>query len=191
MNGISRSLIASVAAGKQIHGIRLFSVLPICSKSFAAMKVCQSSCKVIGCHSFQCVSRKYSSAGNRGWIHIEKRKEYALNAEEFKKAIDNDEVYVVDVREPFEVAEGRVPAKRYVNVPIGIMFPSLRMPDEKFREYFGAPKPGKDEDIVFMCKGGIRSTFALQVGQEFGYENSRHYLGGWAEWEETYPTEKI
>ena len=124
------------------------------------------------------------------WLKREERKEFYLTAEEFKTAIDEDDVYVVDVREPFEVAKGRVPSKRFVNIPMGIIFIALGLPEEEFEKHFEVPKPQKNDKVVFMCMGGVRSTFCLGAAQDFGYKNSKHFLGGWHEWNSTYPMMK-
>ena len=134
-----------------------------------------------------CALHTQSLRHSQSWLKIETRKEYALTAEEFKKAVDDDSVYVVDVREPFEVANGRVPAKQYVNIPLGFIFFALRMPDDTFQKKFGVRKPATDENMVFMCHSGVRSTFALQAGQELNYKNSKHYSGGWAGWLKNFP----
>jgi len=99
-------------------------------------------------------------AAGRGWLKKETRKEYYLTAEEFKSAIEKDEVYVIDVREPYEVENGRVPAKRYVNIPLGCIFTAFMMSDEEFEQHFKVPKFQKHDKIVTMCLLGIRSTFA-------------------------------
>ena len=132
-------------------------------------------------------SQVSGSAGGNSWLKKETRKEYCLTAEEFKCAIESDEIYVIDVREPYEVAIGRVPAKRFVNIPLGNIFTAFRMTNEEFKKHFGVSKFQKQDKIVTMCKVGIRSTFALQAAQEYGYKNTKHYLGGWAEWQSTYP----
>jgi len=124
-------------------------------------------------------------ATDRGWLKKETRKEYYLTTEEFKSAIENDEVYVIDVREPYEVENGRVPAKRYVNISLGFIFTALRMSDDEFEQHFEVVKFQKHDKIVTMCK------LALQAAQDYGYENTKHYLGGWLEWESTFPLLKI
>ncbi|XP_076816239.1 thiosulfate:glutathione sulfurtransferase-like [Clavelina lepadiformis] len=118
------------------------------------------------------------------WINIETGKEYTVSLEELRKLVDDDddEVVLIDVRQPNEVAKGRVPCKRYVNIPVGAMFAALSMNDDDFKKEYGIEKPGKEDDIVFMCLGGVRSTWAFQVAQHFGFSKSKHYPGGWAEW---------
>ena len=180
MSHCRRLLTASVVAARQ--GIKLDQMV---SSRRLMCKNANASYELLGCayRTLHTQSMKYSES----WIKRETRKEYALTAEEFKKAMNDDSIYVVDVREPFEVAEGRVPAKQYVNVPIGVVLPSLQMPDDEFQKKFGNRKPSTDDNVVFMCRGGVRSTLALQLGQELKYKNSKHYLGGWNEWSEKFP----
>ena len=180
MSHCRRLLTASVVAARQ--GIKLDQMV---SSRRLMCKNANASYEPLSCayRTLHTQSVRYSES----WLQRETRKEYALTAEEFKKAVDDDSIYVVDVREPFEVAEGRVPAKQYVNLPIGFMFFALQMPDDEFQTKFGIRKPTADDNVVFMCLIGVRSTFALQIGQELKYKNSKHYLGGWAEWSEKFP----
>lgn len=100
-----------------------------------------------------------------------------------------DKIYLIDVREPHEVAAGKVEgAKRYLNVPIGQVVASLRLTPAQFGAKYGAEMPAKDEEnVVIMCLAGIRSTWALQAYHEAGFTKVKHFPGGWAEWKQTYP----
>jgi len=111
--------------------------------------------------------------------------------DELKELIEKNKVYIVDVREPFEVSQGRVNSKKYVNVPIGQVFQSMRLSDDEFLQKYGAPRPDKDSgEIVAMCLGGVRSTWAMQTFHHFGFSKTRHYPGGWSEWRKVFPKEK-
>ena len=178
----SRALLASMIAFRQLGKVNQSSFSAVKKTTVTSFLVPNSS-KII----LQQLVSVSTSAKNLGWLKKETRKEYYLTAEEMKTAIENDDIYVVDVRETFEVKRGHVPAKRYVNIPLGLIFIALNMNAEDFEKHFGAPKPTKNDKIVTMCVTGVRSTFALQAAQDMGYENSRHYLGGWKEWESTYP----
>ena len=126
-------------------------------------------------------------------IERDMRAEWTVDSpDELKELIKNNKVYIVDVREPFEVSQGRVNSEKYVNVPIGQVFQSMRLSDEEFLEKYGAPRPGKDsEEIVAMCLGGVRSTWAMQTFHHFGFSKTRHYPGGWSEWRKVFPKEKV
>ena len=140
--------------------------------------------------SFQQTCANTGSAEPFKYLQREKRKEFYVTSEELKTAIENDDVYVVDVREPSEVKEGRIAAKRYINMPIGVSFVALMLSEEEFENQYKKPKPQINDKIVFVCSHGVRSTFCLQVGQELGYEKCKHYLGGMTEWESKYPVLK-
>ena len=121
------------------------------------------------------------------WFVKEIRPEYSVDTQELEELVKNDKIYLVDVREPEEVAAGRVPAKRYVHVPIGHFYPDMQLSKEEFFKKYGKEKPQKDaDDIVFLCRGGIRSTFALQLAQHFGYSKSKHYRDGYRVWDATF-----
>lgn len=129
-----------------------------------------------------------SSAGGEGpRIERELRDKYIIpTAADLKSKLA--EVYLIDVREPHEVASGRVEeACKYVNIPIGQIFASLSLSDQDFATRFGVEKPNDDDDVVAMCLAGIRSTWALQVLHKFGYRNSKHFPGGWLDWSNNFP----
>ena len=46
------------------------------------------------------------------------REHLCVGYNELKKLVDNDNVLIVDVRRKDEVDNGRIPAKRYVNIPV-------------------------------------------------------------------------
>lgn len=135
-------------------------------------------------------TRSYSTGEkNRGPVlSKELRAEFVVpTAADLKSKLA--EVYLIDVREPHEVASGRVEgAKRYLNLPIGQVVASLRLTPPEFSAKYGAEMPGKeDDDVVIMCLAGIRSTWALQAYHEAGFTKVKHFPGGWAEWKQTYP----
>ena len=188
MNYVSKILVASVAVTRQLRLMSLFSILP--AKTSSSSVVCINSSGICSnlLHPNNTCPNFFSLRNASGWGRKETRKDFYLTAEEFKKAIENDDIYVIDVREPHEVDEGRVPAKRWANVPVGLLFPSLIiLSEERFKERFGIAKPSMDEKIVLMCRSGARSSMGLHIVQEMGYGNSKHYLGGWLEWSKTYP----
>lgn len=48
-----------------------------------------------------------------------------------------------------------------------------------------------EEEIVFICKSGIRSATACQIGFQFGLMSVMNLQGGMVRWNELkYPTEK-
>nr|XP_039251556.1 rhodanese domain-containing protein CG4456-like [Styela clava] len=115
----------------------------------------------------------------------ELRPDYCVTYDELKYGVENDKFLVIDVRRPDEVAEGRMKAKRYVNIPVQEFEEALQLSDKDFKDTYGIDKPPKDaSDIIFHCKLGGRSTTALRLAQNAGYTKSKHYPGGWSEWSE-------
>ncbi len=90
----------------------------------------------------------------------------ALNTE----MIENEDLYVIDVREPSELEEvGHIPGA--VNIPVKTLAnnPALLPAD-------------LDTPIVVYCKSGTRSTFAWTTLELLGYTNVRNLAGGFDGW---------
>ena len=151
----------------------------------SCLRQSQSTCVKFNqntCSKYDSLFKRYSTFDEKR----ERREEYVLKYDEFKKAIEEDKIYLIDVREQSEVDDGRVPAKRYVNISVKNILSALQLSAEEFQEKFGISKPNLDEQVVFMCRSGVRSTIALHIGHECGFKNSKHFLGGWLEWSEKY-----
>lgn len=113
-------------------------------------------------------------------IKREKRADWTIiSPVEFQRVVEDDLAYIVDVREPYEVAQNFIKSKRFVNIPIGRIFDALEMSEEKFVAEFKSKKPSKEDEIVLVCLMGIRSTYALQLFHHLGYSKSKHFLGGY------------
>ena len=96
-------------------------------------------------------------------------------------------VCVIDVREPHEIMEtGEIEAggTRAINVPLRrIADGALGMDAEDFNDTFGSAMPDVDEDIVFVCKAGVRSKVAADISREAnGYARTFNFVGGADEW---------
>jgi rhodanese-related sulfurtransferase len=76
---------------------------------------------------------------------------------------------VLDVREPFEYAEGRVPGS--LLVPLATVS-------------FRAGEWAKDEPVYIICRSGNRSLVAAEVLVAAGYRNVRNVAGGMLAYEE-------
>lgn len=44
------------------------------------------------------------------------------------------------------------------------------------------PKPTADQEVVFYCKAGVRSSAAAGLAQQAGYEKVGEYRGSWLDW---------
>jgi SulP family sulfate permease len=75
---------------------------------------------------------------------------------------------VIDVREPREFKRGHIPEARLIPLPEMLSDPP-NLPD--------------DQEIVFVCRGGRRSTRVTHSLQRKGYQNVRVLRGGMLAWE--------
>lgn len=85
-----------------------------------------------------------------------------------------------DVREPAEYEAGFIPTA--VNIPVGSAPDALFMPAHEFEDKFGFEKPKADQELVFYCKAGVRSSAAAGLARQVGYQKVGEYRGSWLEW---------
>ncbi|CAL1696527.1 unnamed protein product [Somion occarium] len=90
------------------------------------------------------------------------------------------DAYIVDVREPDEVLQGSIPSA--VNVPLSVLAESFHLNHTDFEKKFGFAKPRQDQELVFYCRSGKRSTTACDVAKRNGYKNILNYKGSWLDW---------
>ncbi|HJM74130.1 MAG TPA: rhodanese-like domain-containing protein, partial [Acidimicrobiales bacterium] len=78
---------------------------------------------------------------------------------------------LLDVREPDEFEQGAVPGS--VHIPRGNLEASIesRVDD-------------RDQPLVVMCAGGVRSAFAADTLQQLGYTNVVSMDGGFNRWKD-------
>lgn len=91
-----------------------------------------------------------------------------VDAMRVKEILDNDEnIYVIDVREPEEYVEGHIPG-----IPL---LPMGEVPDliEQF---------DKEAEYVIVCRSGRRSLEVAKFFQNEGIPKVHNYLGGTIEW---------
>ncbi|KAI0361852.1 Rhodanese-like protein [Trametes cingulata] len=88
--------------------------------------------------------------------------------------------YLIDVREPDEVLQGSIPSA--VNLPLSVLSNALHLPAAEFKEKYGFEKPLPEQEIIFYCRSGKRSTTAADVAKRNGYTNILNYKGSWLEW---------
>ncbi|CDO72433.1 hypothetical protein BN946_scf184977.g133 [Trametes cinnabarina] len=88
--------------------------------------------------------------------------------------------YLIDVREPDEVVQGSIPSA--VNLPLSVLSNALQLPPAEFKEKFGFEKPRPNQEVIFYCRSGKRSTTAADVAKRNGYTNILNYKGSWLEW---------
>lgn len=88
-----------------------------------------------------------------------------ISAAELKEKISNGSIPIlVDVREPIEFHTFNIGG---LNIPLGSL-------EDRLNEI----KPHKLEEIIVICKIGIRSDTAQRLLIKAGFKNSRNLKGG-------------
>ena len=97
--------------------------------------------------------------------------EAEISAKELKnKFASNDDFLLVDVREPEEFADSRIPG-------------SVLIPVAGFVDASAFKLLPRDKELILHCRSGIRSATCLALIQKAGFTNSRHLDGGIVAWE--------
>lgn len=84
-----------------------------------------------------------------------------------------EEIFILDVREPAEFAFGHIPGA--LNIPLGELEDRLAEIDQ-------------DKEVDVICRTGSRSDLAAQKLSEKGFNNVKNVIPGMTKWEG--PTEK-
>jgi rhodanese-related sulfurtransferase len=90
-----------------------------------------------------------------------------LLPEEVAAGLTADEILLVDVREPKETDEERIPGA--VLAPLS-QFDPINLPDPLGRT------------VVFTCGSGVRSAKAAEIAQAAGFAYDAHLAGGIKAW---------
>ena len=89
-----------------------------------------------------------------------------MSLEEVKRALADQSIHLVDVREPHEYAAGHIPGA--VNMPLSTFDP------------FALPK---DKPVVLSCNSGRRTLQGLQAAQNAGRSDVHtHFEGSMQAW---------
>jgi rhodanese-related sulfurtransferase len=89
-----------------------------------------------------------------------------LEPRELERRMREDDLIVIDVREPYEVAAGRIPGTRHV--PIEALTGAAETLD-------------RDRPVAFVCRVGSRSGMASQAFRASGWE-AYNLRGGVTAW---------
>jgi adenylyltransferase/sulfurtransferase len=90
-----------------------------------------------------------------------------LAVKELKRRIDaGEEVYILDVREPFEYKIANLGGRL---IPLGEVAQRLSEID-------------RSREVVVQCKGGVRSQKAAEVLKQNGFEHVINLAGGIIAW---------
>lgn len=80
----------------------------------------------------------------------------------------NEEVNIIDVREPYEHEEFNIG---------GVLIPLGSLPSR-----INELPQNKEIEIITYCRSGGRSGMAKQFLEQHGYSNVRNLIGGMLEW---------
>lgn len=89
---------------------------------------------------------------------------------EATRLINNDKVFLLDVREPSEYASGHL--DRAINIPSGKAVQRL----DELTAF-------KDRNIIVYCRSGARSTSVCVILAKNGFEKIHNLKGGILAWE--------
>uniref|UniRef100_F6ZGB0 Thiosulfate sulfurtransferase/rhodanese-like domain-containing protein 3 n=1 Tax=Ciona intestinalis TaxID=7719 RepID=F6ZGB0_CIOIN len=124
------------------------------------------------------ITRSISKASN-----VELSPDKVVSNEDMLNVMNDNEVYLIDVRTNKEIVElGKIASQRWVNIPYEEVESAFNMSETEFESKYGSVKPEKDTKIVFHCMGGVRSTVALNAAHNLGFTKSRHFPGGFRGW---------
>jgi phage shock protein E len=89
---------------------------------------------------------------------------------------DQDDVFLIDVREQWEYDEGHIPGV--------ILIPMSEVPDR-------LDEIPTSQEVIVTCRSGNRSGQVAEYLRQIGYDNAHNMSGGIVEWEsEGYPVER-
>jgi len=107
-----------------------------------------------------------------------------VDYDELKFLLENDEILLIDVRNPEELEEdGEI--DEAMSVPLPELKSALALSPEQLYGEYGLHHHGllsPSTPIVFSCLLGKRSGMACNIALEAGYTNVSNYTGGWRDW---------
>ncbi|KAJ1890204.1 hypothetical protein LPJ71_007994 [Coemansia sp. S17] len=90
---------------------------------------------------------------------------------------------LIDVREPHEVAGGKVPTA--TNIPLGEVAAAFALPPSEFKAKYGIDRPTPSEETIFYCRSGKRSQDAIDRVEKVDPKLiTRNYRGSWLNYAE-------
>lgn len=96
-----------------------------------------------------------------------------ITVQEFKNKIDTEDanVFLLDVREPFEQYQSKIKYGNSKLIPVGELENRL----DELEAY-------KNEEIVCLCRSGSRSEQACKLLKHEGFDNVKNLKGGINKW---------
>lgn len=96
----------------------------------------------------------------------------SITTQELKNRLAaGEQVYIIDVREPEEVAESRIEGS--IHIPLGNIM-SFQLGEIEDLD--------KDTELVMQCRSGKRSLQAGMMLETMGYTNVKNLEGGILDW---------
>lgn len=101
-----------------------------------------------------------------------------ITVEEIKSRRDSgEELYLVDVREPYENAEFNIG---------GILLPLGKVQTMQLDEI----EDWKNKEVICYCRSGNRSGQACLFLEMVGFQNTKNLVGGMLAWQEKFGSQK-
>jgi adenylyltransferase/sulfurtransferase len=95
-----------------------------------------------------------------------------ITVHEFKEKIDaGEDVFLLDVREPFEQYQSNIDYDNSTLIPI-----------DDLRGRLDEIENHKNDEVVCMCRSGSRSSKAAKFLQKKGFVNVKNLKGGINQW---------
>lgn len=95
-----------------------------------------------------------------------------ITVQQLKDKIEQGEnVFIVDVREPFEKYQSDIDYDNKTLIPVG----DLQKRVDELNDY-------KDQEVVCMCRSGARSAKATRFLEREGFSNVKNLKGGINQW---------
>jgi len=109
-----------------------------------------------------------------------------VSATEAIKIMHNDDVVIVDIRDPREIErDGRIPGAFSCTRGMLEFWIDPASP-------YAKPIFQQDKKFIFHCAGGMRSALAAKTAQDMGLKPVAHMGGGFAAWRDAGgPVEKV
>jgi rhodanese-related sulfurtransferase len=116
------------------------------------------------------------TTGYKALVEAAEREIETLPVEEAIKLAGNEDVVLVDIRDPRELSrDGKVPGAFHCTRGM------LEFWIDPLSPYY-KPVFGQDKKFVFFCAGGLRSALAAQTAQHMGLKPVAHIQGGFGAW---------
>ncbi|XP_052103440.1 rhodanese domain-containing protein CG4456-like [Mytilus californianus] len=77
---------------------------------------------------------------------------------------------LIDVRDAYELDKFGRFHQNAINVPLDQLAETFNMSPEHFKVLYGYDLPELEDNIVFVCRSGERSSSAVEMAIEYGYE---------------------